>query len=130
MFEEEVVPGLKSGEITIENSDVLQEIQESLGLDPDECERIFENLIVKLATGQFNIIKGELMRGRQDTCVDPLKQLVRYAKFAEGDLGLGVEDEATGWEIFNVFETIDFSELDADEVDNQKKLLKVALSLP
>ena len=55
MFEGEVIPGLKSGEITMESVDTLTEIQESLGLNPDDCEAIFESILLRLAKTTYEI---------------------------------------------------------------------------
>jgi len=128
MFESEVVPGLKSGEITAENSDILGEIQESLGLEPEECETMFERVLVTLAKNAFGLIKGEILRGREENTVDLIKELVRYAAFTDGDLGLEVE-EATGNNILNIYEAFDFEGEDPQQVETNKDLLRAAMGL-
>jgi hypothetical protein len=128
MFESEIIPGLSSGEISAENSDVLTEIQESLNLDPDECEAMFEATLLKLAKTAMDLTKAELLRGREENTVDLIKELVRYAAFMEGDLGLNV-DEATAYQVFNIYEAFDFSGEDADKIETNKELLQVALGI-
>eukprot|EP00525_Craspedostauros_australis_P008142 CAMPEP_0198120660 /NCGR_PEP_ID=MMETSP1442-20131203/29794_1 /TAXON_ID= /ORGANISM="Craspedostauros australis, Strain CCMP3328" /LENGTH=322 /DNA_ID=CAMNT_0043779335 /DNA_START=11 /DNA_END=979 /DNA_ORIENTATION=- len=128
MFESEIVPGLKSGEINVENNDILTEIQESLNLEPEECETMFENAVLKLAKSAFDLINNELMRGRDDSVVDPLKELVRYNLLMEGDLGLSV-DEATGYQIFNIYDAFDHSGEDEETVELNKELLKTAMGI-
>jgi hypothetical protein len=128
MFESEVIPGLKDGTINAENSDVLAEIQDSFGIEPEECESMFENLLVRLSKNALDLIKSELMRGREENTVDLIKELVRYAQFTEGDLGLVVE-ESIGNQIFNVYEAFDFSGEDKETIQNNKELLKAALGL-
>jgi hypothetical protein len=129
MFECEITPGLKDGTISADNSDVLGEIQDSLGVDPDECESMFESVLLRLSKNAIELIKGELLRGREDNTVDLIKELVRYAAFTEGELGLTVE-EATANQIFNVYEAFDFSDLDAETIEANKLLLRSALGLP
>lgn len=128
MFEGEVIPGLQSGEITVENADILTEIQESLGIDAAECETMFENVLMRLSKNAMDLIKGELMRGREDNTVDLVKNIVRYAEFVEGDLNLDV-DEATAYKIFNIFEALDFSGTEPEKVESDKELLKLALRI-
>ena len=128
MFESEIVPGLKSGEISAENVDVLTEIQESLNMDPEECQTLFENLILRLSKETLSLINSELMRGREENTVDLIKELVRYAAFVDGDLDLDI-DEPTAFQIFNIFEAFDFTGMEKDAVDNQKELLQVALGI-
>lgn len=128
MFESEITPGLKSGQITADNSDILAEIQESFGLDPEECETMFENTLLRLAKAALDLTRGELMRGREENCVDLIKELVRYAAFVDGELGLQI-DEATGYQIFNAYEAFDFSGEDAETVEANKALLKETLGL-
>lgn len=128
MFESEITPGLKDGSINVENSDILGEIQESLGVDPDECETMFEALLMRLSKNAFELIKGELLRGREENTVDLIKELVRYAAFTEGDLGLEVE-EATGNQILNIYEAFDFTGVDAEQVETNKQLLRSAMGL-
>jgi len=129
MFECEITPGLKDGSITVENSEILGEIQESLGVEPEECEAMFESVLMRLSKTAFETIKSEILRGREDNTVDLLKELVRYAAFTEGDLGLEV-DEATGNQVYNIYEAFDFSGLDAGEVEANKRLLRTAMGLP
>ena len=49
MFENEITPGVKSGDVTADNFDILTEIQESLNLDPEECETMFDNILKRLS---------------------------------------------------------------------------------
>jgi hypothetical protein len=128
MFECEVVPSLKSGTITANDSDLLGEIQESLGIEPDECEAMFENVLNTLSKNAYNVIKGEILRGREDNTVDLIKELVRYAAFTDGDLGLEV-DEAMGHKIVNIYDAFDFDGEDMEQVNVNKQLLKEAMGL-
>ncbi|CAB9504173.1 translocon at the inner envelope membrane of chloroplasts 110 [Seminavis robusta] len=128
MFEAEIIPGLKSGDITVDKADVLVEIQESFGIDEEECEAMFEGLLLRLSKSALDLIKGELMRGREEMTVDLIKELVRYAAFTDGELGL-VVDEATGNQIFNVYEAFDFTGESEETVETNKGLLKEALGL-
>lgn len=129
MFESEITPGLKDGTINVDNSDILGEIQDSLGVDPDECEAMFESVLLRLSKNAFEVIKGELLRGREENTVDLIKELVRYAAFTDGELGL-VADEATANQIVNAFESFDFSGQDEETVEANKQLLRSALGLP
>lgn len=128
MFECEVIPGLKSGEINVDNSDILTEIQESLGLEPEECESMFEMTLVRLAKGALDMTVSEILRGREENTVDLIKELVRYAAFTEGDLGLNV-DEADAYKIYNLYDAFDFDGVDAETVATNKGLLKEALGI-
>lgn len=128
MFEQEVIPGLQSGDITVEDADALTEIQESLGLSADDCEAIFESVLMRLSKTTYDNIAGEILRGREESCIDPIKQLVGYASFADGELGLDVPEEV-GNQIFNIYEALDFGDLDKVVVDNNVALLRTALSL-
>jgi len=129
MFESEIIPGLKAGEITAENSDILTEIQESLNLEAEECEEMFEATILRLSKQALDLTTSELLRGRDENAVDPIKEIVLYASFVDGDLGLVVPDEATAYQIFNIYEALDFSEVVEEAVEESKRLLKVALGL-
>ena len=128
MFEAEVVPGLKSGEISADNSDILIEIQESFNIESDECEAMFETMLLRLSKNAIDLIKSELMRGREENTVDLIKELVRYAAFTEGDLGITV-DGATANSIFNIYESLDFTGESEDTVEANKELLKETLGL-
>lgn len=129
MFECEVIPGLKSGQITAESSGLLGEIQESMGIEPEECEAMFESVLGTLAKNAFGVIKGEILRGREENTVDFVNELVRYAAFTDGDLSLEVE-EATGRKILNIYESFDFEGNDAENIETNKALLSVAMGLP
>lgn len=128
MFECEIIPGLKSGSITADDSDILAEVQESLGLDPDECETMFENVLLTLAKNGFTLARGEIMRGREDNAVDAIKDLVRYAAFTNGDLGLEVE-ESLAHQVANIYESLDFTGEDKEDVESNKELLRATLGL-
>ncbi len=128
MFESEIVPGLKTGIITADTSDVLTEIQESLNLDPEECESMFEAVLLRLANQAMALINSELLRGRDENTVDLIKELVRYASFVDGDLGLTV-DESTAYQVFNIYEAFDFTGVEEVEIEANKSLLKAALGI-
>lgn len=128
MFESEITPSLKSGEFTVSNTDSLKEIQESLNMDPEECDIVFQNTVLRLAKQAMDLISSELMRGRDENTVELIKELVRYAGFMDGDLDLTV-DEATAYKVCNIYEAFDFSGQDKDEVEENKNLLKVALGI-
>lgn len=128
MFESEITPGLKSGGITADNSDILAEIQESFGLEPEECENMFEGALMRLAKQAYDLINSEMMRGREDNCVDLLNELVRYAAFTDGELGLK-DDEATNNLILNIYDSLDFAGESEETVEANKELLKEALNL-
>lgn len=128
MFEAEVSPGLTSGEITTESGEILTEIQESLGLSPEEASKMFESILEKRATAAMTRIKAELLRGREEECVDIVVRLVRYSQFVNGELDLDV-DEATGWTVYNLYDKMAFEGVDAETVEENKSLLKTALGL-
>lgn len=128
MFESEIVPGLKDGSITVETSEILGEIQESLGMSEEDSENMFAGVLEKLSKTAFQLIQGEILRGREENTVDLIKELVRYAAFAEGDLGLPVE-EALGNQICNIYESFDFDDEDEEVVESNKALLKAAMGL-
>jgi predicted transcriptional regulator len=128
MFESEIIPALKTGDITADNTDLLTEVQESLNMDQEECETVFENTVLRLAKQAMDLINSELMRGRDENTVEVIKELVRYAGFTEGDLDLTV-DEATAYKVFNIYEAFDFSGQDKDSVEENKRMLKVALGI-
>lgn len=129
MFEAEVSPALVNGEITMESGDILSEIQDSLGLEPEEAEKIFESILQQRARGVMSRIKGEILRGRDENCPDLILRLVRYAQFVNGeDLDLSVQ-ESSAWKIYNMYESMDFDGEDDEVVEANKELLKTALNL-
>lgn len=128
MFESEIIPALKSGEITADNSDYLTEVQESLNMDADELEAVFEKTVLRLAKQAMDLIRSEFLRGRDDNLVDVINELVRYAAFMDGDLDLTVE-EADAYKVFNIYEAFDFSGQDPEQVERNKDLLKVAVGI-
>jgi len=128
MFEIEVAPGLESGEITVESGDVIAEISESLGFSDEEAEKALENLLLQQSKRLFDGVAKDIRRGRVDTIVDPVKTLIRYGEFLNGDLGLEVEEQV-GRQIFNAYENFDFDGLDESKMDENKEMLTTILSL-
>jgi hypothetical protein len=128
MFENELIPGLKNGDITVNSVDMLTEMQESLGMSEEDCANIFESILGRLSKKTYELIAGELLRGREEKTIDLIKELVRYASFVDGELGLNVP-EATGYQIFNLYEALDFEGEDSETVESNKQILKTALSL-
>lgn len=128
MFETEVTPALKSGEINAENAEVLIDIQESLGIDPEECESMFEALLLRLSKSAMSLISGELLRGREDNAVELIKEISRYAAFTGGDIGLEV-DEPMAHQIMNIYDALDMSDEDPERVQAKRELLRAAVGL-
>jgi hypothetical protein len=129
MFEEEVTPALIDGDITVENADILAEMADSLGLSTEEAEKVFEGILEKRGKAVYQKMSGELLRGREDNCPDLVKRLIRFAAFVGGDLDLGVVPEQTGNQIFNIYETMDWTEEDEATVAANTELLRATLGL-
>ncbi|KAI2505575.1 Chloroplast envelope transporter [Fragilaria crotonensis] len=128
MFEVEVSPGLESGEITPDSGEVLAEIQESLGLSEEDAARALENMILVKSNRDFEKISKDVRRGRVSEIVVPLKRLVRFGGFLNGQLGIEIE-EKIGRQIFNTYENFDFEGLSSEEIEDNKEMLKTILSL-
>ena len=128
MFEQEIIPALKSGELTVDDNESMVDIQESLNMNPDECETVFERTVLRLADDALKLIVSELLRGREENTTELIVEIIRYAAFFGGDLDLTVE-EPTAWAIYNIYEAFDFSDQDTETVEENKELLKVALGL-
>jgi len=128
MFEQEIIPALKSGELTADNNDAMIEIQESLNMDPDECETVFERTVLRLADDALKLIISELLRGREENTTELIVEIIRYAAFFGGDLDLTVE-EPTAWAIYNLYEAFDLSGQDAEVIEENKELLKISFGL-
>lgn len=128
LFEEEISPALVEGEITIENGEKLSEVQESLGISPEEAEIVLVGMIEKRSKAAAGRIKAELLRGREENCVDLIHRLVRYAKFVNGDLALDL-DEATAWKTYNLYDAMEFKDQDPDDVESNKSILMKALGI-
>jgi len=128
MFEQEIIPALTSGELTADNNDAMIEIQESLNMDPDECETVFERTVLRLADDALKLIISELLRGREENTTELIVEIIRYAAFFGGDLDLTVE-EPTAWAIYNLYEAFDLSGQDAEVIEENKELLKISFGL-
>lgn len=129
LFESEISPALVEGQITIDNADILSEIQESLGMDPETAENVFREVLKKRAQAVMSRIKAELLRGRAENCPELIMRLVRYAQFVNGEeLELNV-NESNAWKIFNMYDAMDFEGQDAESIESNKDILKVALNL-
>jgi len=129
MFEAEVGPGLTAGEITVESGGVLSEIQESLGLTPDEATEMFEDILNKRVKSAISRIKSEILRGREESCVEVIERIVRYAQFVNGEFSDLDVDESTAWSTFNLYDKMAFDGVDPEIVEDNKSLLKMALGL-
>jgi len=129
MFETEISTALVNGDITIENGSILSDIQESLGMDPEEAEKVFLGILQKRAQGVMKRIKSEFLRGRDENCAELILRLVRYAQFVNGeDLELSVNEE-NAWKTYNMYDAMDFEGQDSEVIESNKELLKTALSL-
>jgi len=129
MFEAEISSALVSGDISTETGDVLSDIQESLGMDPEEAEKVFLGILQKRSKAVMSRIKGELLRGRDENCPDLILRLVRYAQFVNGeDLELNIIEE-NAWKIYNMYDSMDFEGQDSEAIEANKELLKTALHL-
>jgi hypothetical protein len=104
------------------------EIQESLGIESEECEAMFETILLQLTKTAMDLVKSELLRGREDNTVDLIKEIVRYAAFTEGDLGLTVEESVAN-QVVNIYESFDFDGQDSETVEANKQLLSAAVGL-
>jgi len=128
LFEAEISPGLASREISTESGDFLTELQESLGLAPEEAEKMFESILDKSAEATITAIQGDLLRGREENCAEYIQRLVHYAKFVNGEFEFSVKEDVA-WRVFNLYEAMDFDGVDSEIVDENKALLKTTLGL-
>ena len=128
MFETEIAPGINSGDITNEDGDLIDEIRDSLGLSEEEGEEVVESIISQRAAILLMNARSAMMRALSQDAVEALKELVQYAAFVDGDLGLDV-DKAMALKLYYAFEAQDFADVDEEIVEKQKELCKTALGI-
>lgn len=129
LFEMEVQAGIDSGEITTASGELLTEIQESLGLSPEECVKLMESLVERKSDLCLKKIQSELLRGRDESCIPEIKSMLSYVSFVGGEVeGLQI-DEETANKIVNIYESLDFGDEDVGAVSEKKSLLRVAVGL-
>jgi len=129
LFVMEISDGIERGSITTESGNHLTEIQESLGLSPEDCEKAIEGLVQQRVAEYLERIDKELLRGREDQCIDPIKKLIRFASFVGGDVDVEVRKDRA-YKIVSLFEAADFSDEKAEVLEAQKQTLKTTLGLP
>lgn len=129
MFGIEVTAGIDAGEITTETAEIITEIQESLGLAGEDCQRILEGIIERKTVDAIYKIEKELLRGRDENCVSDIKEMLKYAAFLGGEVE-GVElTEETANKIINIYDSVDMSDVDPEVVQENKELLRIAVGL-
>ena len=129
MFAIEVMSGIDRKEISPENPELLSEVQESLGLSTEDCERILGGIVERKTVDAIHNIEKEILRGRDENCANDIKDMLNYAAFVEGEVE-GIElNEETANKIVNIYNSLDLSEEDADVVTRNKELLKIAVGL-
>jgi len=129
MFAIEVTTGIDSGEISPESGEILSEIQESLGLSAEDCERILGGIVERKTTDAVYNIEKELLRGRDENCVTEIKDMLNYAAFVGGEVE-GIElSEETANKIVNIYDSVDSSDSDAEIINRNKELLKIVVGL-
>jgi hypothetical protein len=152
MFELEVGPALDLEEeeevaITPDDSgaEIVTEVQESLGMTEEDAMKLFEAMILQRSARDWDTLVKNVRRGRISEMVVPLKRLVRYGTFVNGQLDLSfpediqkdpIQREALARKIWNVYDTMDFGsstensdEPTLEEIQEKKELLKTILSL-
>mmetsp|Transcript_21955 Transcript_21955/g.44861 ORF Transcript_21955/g.44861 Transcript_21955/m.44861 type:complete len:1186 (-) Transcript_21955:71-3628(-) len=129
LFQYEIGPGINSGDITNDDGDLIDEIRDSLGLAEEEGEEVIESIISTRSRGLLAEAKSFVLRGMAADAVARLKELVQYAAFVDGDLGLAPE-KSDAQKMYFSFAASDFEGLDEETVEKQKVLLKTALGIP
>jgi len=128
LFITEVQEGIENGRLTTESQEDLTDIQESIGLAPEDCEAALLKMVETRAYEDVEKIDKELMRAREDNCVYYIKDLIKFAAFVGDDLGLKVKESRAN-KIVSMFEAIDFGDEDSEVIASQKELLKISLGL-
>lgn len=128
MFEIEVGPGLVSGEITVKNGDILAEVQDSLGLDEEDAEDALRKFLLAKSKKIAETIEGAIRRGRIGAIVDPVKELIRYGSFLNGELEIKMEEEV-GQQVYNTYGNFDREGMSEEEFNDSQDMLKTILSL-
>jgi hypothetical protein len=128
MFTMEIVPGIDSGEITMDSGDLIAEVQESLGLSDEEGEEIIANLITERAAMLYVRIRSSLLRGFDSEALKEINNLIQYARFVDGEFGLQVSERDANHAL-SVYENSDLSHLDDATAKERLRLLKKALGV-
>jgi len=128
MVEEEISSLFMNDKISFKCGRIFSEIQETINLSPQEAQKLFRKILIQRAKAMFAKIRSQIWRGREKNIIQLIECLIQWAQFVNGELDLDV-DEATGWKIYNIYDTIDVGEKDPLEIDSKKKVLKRALCL-
>lgn len=86
LFKVEVGEGIASGAITLEDTSLLQEIQESVGLDVEDAEKALLDLVSGVCQNVLDKVNRELMRGREENCVEEVRRMLTFLKLTGGDV--------------------------------------------
>lgn len=129
MFVVEIEAAIEAGEITPESAELLTEIQESLGLSSDDCERVMVGIVERKTQSGLSKIRGEILRGREENCIPEIKQVLKYSSFAGGEVDGVKVDEETANKIFNIYDSMDTSDENIDEINKNKEVLKITVGL-
>jgi hypothetical protein len=87
LFKVEVGEGISSGAITLDDTSLLQEIQESVGLDVEDAEKALGDLVSGVCQNVLDKVNRELMRGREENCVEELRRMLMFLKLTGGEVG-------------------------------------------
>ena len=129
LFVLEVSEGIENGSITLDNAGYVTEVQEGLGLTEEDCEKAFAGHVKTKVENALERINKELLRGREDQCVEPIKTIVKFASFVDGDVdGVSVRQDRA-YKILSMFEASDFGDLSGEQVDMQRQVLKSTLGI-
>lgn len=131
LFAVEVLDGVDRGVVTPANAgETLAEVQESLGLSTDVCERVLETLVGERTKAALSTIENELLRGRDANCAPEIRTLLKFAAFVGGHLdGVLEVEEETANRIVNIFESMDFGDEDPEIVRMSQDLLRTTVGL-
>jgi hypothetical protein len=66
------------------------------------------------------------LSGREDSVVDPIKDLVRYAQFTGGG---NLVWTLTGQKIISLYDAFDFDGLSEEKIEENKELLRTTCGL-
>lgn len=126
LFTIEALQGIENGSITPETAEQLTEIQDSFGLEAEDCEDALNKLITNCAEGAVKNISDEFRRGRDERAADAIKQLIKYASFVGGDLDISISDDMAQ-RIRGVFDSVDLSEENPEAVKEDREILLAVL---
>jgi hypothetical protein len=129
MFKIEIDSEIEKGTISTQNQELINEIQESFGVEDSLARKILSNSISSQCENYLLNAVGSLRKGSTTEAIEEIEKMLNYGNLLPNYVNNPIASKKERNELFSLYQSDSDENVDQKKFENNIKLLKIMLGV-